>query len=288
MLKVWYEAARPKTLSAGVIPVLVGTASVAQQEFFAWRLAAALIVAVAVQVGVNYANDYFDANKGIDTADRVGPRRAVGSGLISPRRMRRAMIGAFIVAAVAGIAVSAPVSWWLVGLGALCFIAALAYSGGPRPYASAGLGEIFVFVFFGLVATIFSAYVQTAQISLVAVLAAFPVGLLSVAILEANNLRDLPTDSAAGKRTLSVRLGTRATRVLYTVVVWAVFLFVPLISLAAASPWPLLTLLTVPLAIQPTLVVARGAAGGALIPVLVATARLQLAFGLLLTAGLLL
>lgn len=287
-MNVWVEAARPKTLSAGVIPVLVGTASVAHTEFIVWRLVAALVVAVAVQVAVNYANDYFDASKGVDTVDRVGPRRAVGSGLIPSHQMRWAMTVAFIVAAIAGIAVSAPTGWWLIGLGALCFAAAVAYSGGPRPYASAGLGELFVFVFFGLVATIFSAYVQTGSFSLVPIAAAMPVGLLSVAILEANNLRDLPTDSAAGKRTLAVRLGDRTTRRMYALIIWAVFLFIPLVAFAAASLWPLVVLLTIPLAVQPMRTVARGAAGRQLIPVLAGTARLQLAFGFLLAVGLLL
>lgn len=287
-MNVWLEAARPKTLSAGVVPVLVGTASVAQQEFILWRFVAALAVAVAVQVGVNYANDYFDAAKGVDTAERLGPRRAVGSGLVPPHRMRRAMIAAFGFAAIAGIAVSAAAGWWLVGLGALCFAAAVAYSGGPRPYASAGLGELFVFLFFGLVATVFSAYVQTEEFAAVAVAAAVPVGLISVAILEANNLRDLPTDAAAGKRTLAVRLGDRSTRRLYTALIPAIFLSLPAVAVAAASPWPLLALLAIPLAVRPAQAVIRGATGRRLIPVLAGTARLQLAFGLLLSAGLLL
>ena len=287
-MNIWLEAARPKTLSAGVIPVLVGTASVSHEAFTFWRFTAALVVAVAVQVGVNYANDYSDAAKGVDTAERVGPRRAVGSGLIPPYKMRRAIIGALTVAAVAGIAVSAAAGWWLVGLGALCFAAAVAYSGGPRPYASAGLGEIFVFVFFGLVATIFSAYVQTEHFSLTALVSAMPVGLLSVAILQANNLRDLRTDAAVGKRTLSVRLGDRSTRWLFTTLIFTVFVFPPLVALAHGSPWPLIALLAIPLAVPTARNVIRGATGRRLIPVLVGTARLQLAFGLLLAAGLLL
>jgi len=157
-VNVWVEAARPPTLPAAIAPVLVGTA--AASRLVLWRFAAALVVALGVQVAVNYANDYFDGVRGGDTPQRVGPRRAVASGLVAPARMRAAIAVALGVAAVAGSALSAAVGWELLGVGLACFVAALAYSGGPRPYASSGLGELFVFVFFGLVATVGSAYVH--------------------------------------------------------------------------------------------------------------------------------
>jgi 1,4-dihydroxy-2-naphthoate octaprenyltransferase len=281
---VWVEAARPRTLSAAVAPVLVGTA--AAERFVAWRWLAALVVALAVQVGVNYANDYFDGVRGVDTVHRAGPRRAVAAGLVRPAQMRTATAAAIGVAAVAGLALAAATTWWLLAVGLACFVAAVGYSGGPRPYASAGLGEVFVFVFFGLVATIGSAYVQDERVPAVAVAAAVPVGLLAVAILVANNLRDIPTDETAGKRTLAVRLGERATRALFA---WLIVLPFPLAALAAltaGSPWPLAALLAVPLTVLPLRAVLGGARGPGLIPALAGTALLQLGFGGLLALGL--
>ncbi len=285
MAAVWVEAARPRTLSAAVSPVLVGTA--AAGRVILWRAVAALIVSIAVQVAVNYANDYFDGVRGVDTAERVGPRRAVAAGLVEPRQMRTAVFVALAVAALAGIALAAATTWWLLGVGAACFLAALGYSGGPRPYASAGLGELFVFIFFGLVATVGSAFVQVEEIPLAAVIAAVPVGLLAVAILIANNLRDLATDSVAGKLTLAVRLGERGTRLLYAGVIVAALATVPAVGLATDSAVAgLLGLAAVPLAAGPVRAVLAGAIGPRLIPVLVGTARLQIVLGLLLAAGL--
>ncbi len=283
---IWIEASRPKTLSAAVAPVLVGTA--AASAFSAWRFLAALVVALAVQVGVNYANDYFDGVRGVDTEDRVGPRRTVASGLVSPTRMRSAMLVAFGVAALAGLALSAVAGWWLVAVGLACFLAALGYSGGSRPYASSGLGEAFVFVFFGLVATMGSAFVQDERISPVVAVAAVPVGMLAVAILVANNLRDIETDANAGKRTLAVRLGDRGTRIFFVALVVGPFVFVPVVAVAAGSPWPLVALLALVLAPVPARAAWGGAKGRTLIPVLAGAARLQISFGLLLAAGLLL
>ena len=282
--RVWLEAARPRTLSAAVAPVLVGTA--AAEVFSAWRAAAALVVAVAVQVAVNYANDYFDGVRGVDTAERVGPRRAVATGLVAPARMRAAMLVALGVAAVAGLALAAATTWWLLAVGAACILATLGYSGGPRPYASAGLGEVFVFVFFGLVATAGSAFVQDERLSAVALLAGVPVGLAAVAILVANNLRDVTTDARAGKRTLAVRLGESQTRALYVVLVFGLFLLLPSLGVAQGSWWPLVGLGAAPLALPPVSAVLAGAVGPRLIPVLVGTARLQVAFAVLLAAGL--
>jgi 1,4-dihydroxy-2-naphthoate octaprenyltransferase len=278
------EAARPKTLSAGVAPVLVGTA--AADRFVAWRFAAALVVGVAVQVGVNYANDYFDFVRGVDTPARVGPRRAVAAGLVAPARMRLAMLAAFGVAAVAGLALAAAAGWELLLVGALCFAAAVGYSGGPRPYASAGLGELFVFTFFGLVATVGSAYVQEGRIVAAAVAAAVPVGLLAVAILVVNNLRDIETDAAAGKRTLAARIGDARTRTLYVVLLAVAFASVAAAASAVRSLLPVLAALAAPLAAGPLRVVRGRAQGRGLIPALVGTARLQLVFGVLLALGL--
>ncbi|MBA2346029.1 MAG: 1,4-dihydroxy-2-naphthoate polyprenyltransferase [Rubrobacter sp.] len=284
--KIWIEASRPKTLTAAVAPVLVGTA--AASAFSGWRFLGALVVALAVQVGVNYANDYFDGVGGVDTEARIGPRRAVASGLVSPAQMRSAMLLAFGVAALIGLALAAVAGWWLVAVGAACFLAAVGYSGGSRPYASSGLGEVFVFVFFGLVATVGSAFVQDGRISWLAVVAAVPVGMLAVAILVANNLRDIETDARAGKRTLAVRLGDRGTRIFFLVFVLGPFVFVPVVAAISGSLWPLIALLAIALAPVPARAAWGGAKGRALIPVLAGTARLQISFGLLLAAGLLL
>lgn len=282
----YLEAARPKTLTAAVAPVMVGTA--AADTFIAWRAVAALVVAVSVQVAVNYANDYFDGVAGVDTDARVGPRRAVAAGLIAPGDMKRAIAACFLVTGVAGLALAAATSWWLLAVGVACFAAALGYSGGPRPYASLAVGEVFVFVFFGLVATIGSAYVQDERIVRTAVVAAIPVGLFAVAILVANNLRDIPTDTAAGKRTLAVVLGDGATRQLFVLLFVVAFSFLGVIALSAGSPWPLLALIGVPLAATPLELVRNGAVGPELIDVLAGTAVVQLVFAVTLTVGLVL
>jgi 1,4-dihydroxy-2-naphthoate polyprenyltransferase len=283
-LRVWVEAARPKTLPAVVSPVLVGTAAAA--TFVPWRFGAALVVGLAFQVGVNYANDYFDALRGVATAERIGPRRAVASGLVSAASMRAAMLAAFGLALVAGLALAAATPWWLVAVGALCALAALGYSGGPRPYGAAGLGEVSVFVFFGLVATVGSQFVHDEAIGLVAAVAAVPVGLLAVAILVVNNLRDIPTDRATGKHTLAVRLGERRTTVFFTVLVVAAFAGVPVVAVTAGDAFALIALLAALLA-RTAIAGVRGATDRHdLVPALEATARLHLAFGVLLAAGL--
>lgn len=212
-MRTWVEAARPRTLPAAIVPVIVGTA--AGDLFVPWRFAAALVVALALQVAVNYANDYSDGVRGVDTPDRVGPRRAVASGLVRPSQMKVAVALALAVAAAAGLALTVAVGPELLLVGLASTVAALAYSGGPRPYASAGLGEVFVFVFFGPVATIGTAYVQTEAISPLLVWISIPVGMVAAAILVVNNLRDVETDAAAGKRTLAVRLGPHRTRALF-------------------------------------------------------------------------
>jgi len=282
-MNAWVEAARPRTLSAGVAPVLVGTA--AADHFIAWRFAAALVVGLSIQVGVNYANDLFDAQRGVDTQQRLGPRRAVASGLITPQRMRVALGITIAVAAVSGLMLALATTLWLLVVGLACFAALLAYSGGPRPYASVGLGEVFVFVFFGLVATIGSAYVQAERIAAIAVAAALPVGLLAVAILVVNNLRDIPTDSAAGKNTLAVRLGENRTRRLFAVLSVATLLTAFVTSVVAESLWPLLGLAcSLPLE-RARRIVDRERASE-LIPALGATSAAQIVLGVGLAVGL--
>ena len=285
-MNIYVEAARPRTLPAAVAPVLVGTA--VADAMVAWRFAAALVVALGFQIGVNFANDYFDGVAGIDTVDRVGPRRAVAAGLVAPQRMRTAMLGAFSVAGLAGLALAIAVGWELLAVGALCFVAALGYSGGPRPYASAGLGELFVFVFFGLVATVGSAYVQDEAVVISSVVAGVSMGLLATALLVVNNLRDIPTDTAAGKRTLAVRLGHEGTVALYQGLVVAAFFPLPLLLGVTGSPWPLVALGAVPLAALAVRTVRRADRPPALVQGLAATAQCQLVFGLLLAGGLML
>jgi len=250
-----------------------------------WRVAVALVVSLALQVGVNYANDYSDGVRGTDDA-RVGPVRLVASGLKPPHQVKAAAFAAFGVAAVAGLALAAATTWWLLVVGAAAIVAAWCYTGGPRPYGYAGLGEVFVFVFFGLVATVGTTYVAVERITGLSVVMGCAAGCLSCALLVVNNLRDIPSDAAAGKRTLAVRLGDGGTRVLYVALLLAAELLV--IVAAAAWRWPvLLALLAGVLAVPAVGAVRTGARGPALIPVLGATGRLQLAFGALATLGLL-
>jgi 1,4-dihydroxy-2-naphthoate polyprenyltransferase len=289
-VNVWVEAARPRTLPASLAPVVVGTAAGAAALGIVWdRFALVVVVALGVQVAVNYANDYFDGVRGIDTVQRAGPRRAVASGLVSPRAMLVAILVAMAIAAAAGVALAAMVSWWLVLVGLGAFVALLGYSGGPRPYASAGLGELFVFIFFGLIATLGSSYVQHRSLPATAWIAAVVTGLLAVAILVVNNLRDVPTDAIAGKRTLAVRVGEARTRQLFvTAIAVGVLLAVIGEPIAARSAWPLLAILAVPLAREPVNAVRGGGVGRALIPALGGTGKLELAVAVLLAVGLLL
>jgi 1,4-dihydroxy-2-naphthoate polyprenyltransferase len=281
------EAARPRTLPAAVAPVLVGTAAATRPVVeLAWgRALLALVVALALQVAVNYANDLFDGLRGVDTEARTGPRRAVASGLVAPRRMRDAMIVALAVAAVAGLALAWLVGWELLLVGLAAILAALGYSGGPKPYASAGLGEVFVFVFFGLVATVGSAYVQDGTITSVAVLAAVAMGCFSTALLVVNNLRDIPTDEATGKVTLAVRLGETRTRGLYVgLLVTAYLALVPLVVVTGAG-WLALAALSLVFAWQGIERVRHAPLGPQLVAALERTAQAQLGFAVLLTVG---
>jgi 1,4-dihydroxy-2-naphthoate octaprenyltransferase len=280
----WVEGARPRTLPAAIAPVLVGTgAAAAADGFRPGRALLALVVALALQVAVNYANDYSDGIRGTD-AQRVGPLRLVGSGVSTPAAVKRAALAAFAVAAVAGLVLAAITAWWLVAIGAAAMLAAWFYTGGSRPYGYRALGEISVFVFFGLVATLGTTYVQAERITAAAVGGAVACGALACAILVVNNLRDIPTDSATGKRTLAVVLGDRRTRRLYLALLAVPFLVV--LVLAPAMPWTLLALAAAPLAVRPARTAAGGSRGRDLVPALRDTGRLQLAYAILLTLGL--
>lgn len=267
------------------MPVAIGAgAAVGEGSITWWRVAAALLVSLALQVGVNYANDYSDGVRGTDDG-RVGPTRLVASGRKPPAAVKRAAVVAFGVAALAGLTLAATTSWWLVTVGAAAIAAAWGYTGGPRPYGYAGLGELFVFVFFGLVATVGTTYVAVEKITWLAVVMGCAAGCLSCALLVVNNLRDIPSDTAAGKRTLAVRIGDGPTRALYVALLGLAFT----LAVAAAVAWRvpvLLALLAAPLGVDPVRMVRGGARGPALIAALGETGRLQLAFGALATVGL--
>ena len=291
--RVWWLGARPRTLGAGLVPVIVGTA--AAGEVIWWRFAAAALVAAGLQIGVNLANDYFDGVRGVDTNERVGPPRITQSGAANPRAVLGAALLSIAVAGFAGLALAIATRPVLVlVVGGLGIIAALLYSGGPRPYAGLGLGEVMVFVFFGLVATCGTTFVMVETVTAASWWCAVVMGLLAVAILEANNIRDIATDEAAGKRTLAVRLGEQHARALYGTMAVGAFGTIVAGVLAhllndsvGLTQWGLVGLAAWPLAIQP-LEAARIASGPDLIPVLVGTAKLHAATGLLLSLGLVL
>jgi 1,4-dihydroxy-2-naphthoate octaprenyltransferase len=280
----WLEGARPRTLPAALAPVFVGTGVAAALDGF--RLVPALLallVALALQVAVNYANDYSDGKRGTD-ADRVGPMRLVGSGAATPHQVLVAAALAFAVAAVAGLALAALSSWWLVAVGAASILAAWTYTGGPIPYGYRALGEVFVFVFFGLVAVVGTTFGQTRSLDALAFAAAVPIGLCSVALLVVNNLRDVHGDAAVGKRTLAVLLGEQRTRIAYTGLLAVAFAVV--VAIGVARPWALLGLLAAPLALSPVRTVLDGGRGPVLIGALKGTGQLTLATGVLLGIGL--
>ena len=284
-IRVWVDGARPRTLSAGLVPVAVGTAvAVGEGSQTAWwRAGAALVVGMALQVAVNFANDYSDGVRGTDDSTRVGPRRLVGSGLVEARRVKRAALASFAVAVAAGTVLAAVAGWELLAAGAVCIAAGWAYTGGPKPYGYLGLGEVFVFVFFGLVATAGTTYVLLERLDWFAVLCGVPVGLWAVSLLMANNLRDRVGDEAAGKRTLAVRLGDRRARLAYMAVLevsYGVALVASLTGRAAAA-----AVAGAPFAVRAVRKVLRGASGRDLIPVLGATSGAQLASGLAMAVG---
>ena len=283
----WIIGSRPRTLPAAVVPVLVGAACASGLDNTVWwRAALALIVSLALQVGVNYANDYSDGIRGTDDV-RVGPVRLVASGLAPAKAVKQAAFSAFGVAAVAGLVLAATTSWWLIAVGAAALLAAWFYTGGPKPYGYLGLGELFVFVFFGLVATIGTTFGVAQQITALSIVMGCAVGALACALLVINNLRDIPTDRAVGKKTLAVRLGDQRTRVLYVALIASAFVCA-LTSALAWRPLTALAVLAIALAVAPVRRVVRGAAGRDLIAVLGETGKLQLAFGVLSAVGLIL
>ncbi len=289
-MNAYVEAARPRTLPAALAPVLVGTAAATTPlaELSVLRAALALIVALALQVAVNYANDYFDGVRGVDTEARVGPRRAVASGLIAPPAMKRAIGVALLVAGLAGLALALLVGLELLLVGVAAGLATLGYSGGPKPYASAALGEVMVFVFFGLVATAGSAYVQDGSLGLLPIVAAIPIGAFAVALLVVNNLRDIPTDRDVGKRTLAVVLGEARTRKLFVGLIGIAYLSVVPIGFLTGSPWAALPVLSIMAAWPGVALVRHAPIGPRLIAALGATARGQLVYAALLTTALVL
>ena len=282
----WFQGARPRTLGAAVSPVLVGTAVASRYgDVVWWRAGFCLLLAIALQVGVNYANDYSDGVRGVDT-QRRGPVRLTASGLAPPARVKRAALLSFAIGGLLGIVLAVAVDWRLVLVGAASILAAALYSGGPKPYASSGLGEVMVLVFFGFVATCGSTYVHLERVPWLALAAAVPVGLLACAILLVNNLRDVDSDRDVGKRTLAVRVGKARTRVLYRATIVLSLLVV--LALAPTAPGAILAFVAAPLAVPPLRIVASRIDPPSLVQALIATGRLQLIFSVLLAIGLVL
>ena len=281
-MNIWIAGARLPTLPAAIVPVLVGTAA-AGEPYRLDRAALAAIVALGIQIGCNYANDYSDGIRGTDK-HRTGPMRLVASGAASPAAVLRAAILSFAVAAVVGIVLSLQVNPLLIAVGFASIAAAWFYTGGPRPYGYSGFGEGVCFVFFGLVGTLGSTYVQHGSFTLISALASLAVGSLTTAILVANNLRDIPGDAASGKHTLAVKIGDRATRRLYLALLAAAALAT--VAIGLGRPVALVALIAALAAVRPVLVIRSGATGKALVPVLVDTGRMELAFGVLFFVGL--
>ena len=282
----WIAGARPRTLPAAVAPVLAGTGVAAYVDGVVWwKALLALVVSLALQVGVNYANDYSDGIRGTD-ADRVGPMRLVGSGTATPGAVKAAAFAAFGVAAIAGLVLAATTAWWLVAVGAVCVVAAWFYTGGDTPYGYLGLGEVMVFVFFGLVAVIGTTYVQTESWEWPALYAGIGIGALACAILVVNNLRDIPTDTVAGKRTLAVVLGDQRTRALYLLLVLAAAGAVVAVA-AATTWWALAGLAFLAVTVDALRTVLGGATGPALVPVLQKTGLAELLWAALVAVPLL-
>ncbi len=286
-VRLWVAGARPRTLPAAIVPVAVGAGAAVGQgvDTAWWRAVAALIVALTLQVGVNYANDYSDGIRGTDGARRVGPVRLVGSGLAAPSSVKRAATLAFLLAGAVGAMLALVVGPELFVVGAASLLAGWTYTGGPRPYGYLGLGEVFVFIFFGLVATVGTTYVLLEQVDAVSLACSVTVGLWATALLVVNNLRDIPGDTEVGKNTLAVRLGDKRTRIVYVVMQEAALLVAIMVTIlsgraAAAS------VLSLPLVVSAIRSVAKGASGADLIPVLGITGRVQLIGGLAMAAGL--
>ncbi|MCZ4551886.1 1,4-dihydroxy-2-naphthoate polyprenyltransferase [Gordonia rubripertincta] len=282
----WFEGSRPRTYPNAIAPVIAGTGAAGWLgDIVWWKAVLALVVSVALIIGVNFANDYSDGIRGTDD-DRVGPMRLVGSKVATPRSVKTAAIAAFAVAGIAGLALAVTSAWWLVLVGLGCIAAAWYYTGGRNPYGYSGFGEIAVFVFFGLVAVCGTQFVQAETIDWVGLLSAVAVGSYSSAVLVANNLRDIPTDTESGKITLAVRLGDKRTRTLHAVLV--IVPSVVSLVLIAATPWALLGLVAAPLAFKANAPVRGGAGGPALIPALALTGLAMLLWSIGTAIGLLL
>jgi 1,4-dihydroxy-2-naphthoate octaprenyltransferase len=291
VLKIWLMAARVRTLPAAVAPVLVGTAlaQALDDVFDVWRFLAALLGALFIQVGTNLSNDYSDARRGADTEDRLGPVRVTAGGLVPPRTVLLATYVTFGLAVLCGVYLIATAGWELLVVGVLSIAAGVLYTGGPRPYGYEGLGEVFVFLFFGIAAVAGSTFVQLERWPWEAFALAVPVGLLASAILVVNNVRDMPTDARAGKRTLAVRMGRERTRTMFAVMVWLAFptALIPWVF-GPLDAWLLLCLLAAPLAVPLVRTVRTTVDGPSLNGALADTGRLQLVFCVLLSAGILL
>ena len=287
-LRLWLLAARPRTLPAAIAPVLVGTALAGSEDVFRpLPFVAALVGSVFIQIGTNLSNDYSDARRGADTEDRLGPVRVTAGGLMPPRRVLVGTYVAFGVAVAAGLYLAAVAGWELLVVGAASILAGVLYTGGPRPYGYEGLGELFVFLFFGIVAVAGSYFVQTEELRWEAFALAVPVGLLAAAILVVNNVRDIETDRRAGKRTLAVKLGREKARTLFAAMVVVAFLLPPLL-VPALSGWVLLPFAALPLALPLVRTVATRTDGPALNGALAGTGRLLAVYSLLLAGGVLL
>jgi 1,4-dihydroxy-2-naphthoate octaprenyltransferase len=290
-MRIWLMAARPRTLPAAIAPVLVGTAAAVQWagELPRWgAFLAALVGSIFIQIGTNLANDYSDARRGADTADRLGPVRVTSAGLVTPRRVLTATWIAFAVAVACGVYLAFVAGPVILAVGAVSIAAGVLYTGGPRPYGYAGLGEVFVFLFFGLVAVNGSYYVQVEELHLLPLGLSISVGFLATAIIVVNNVRDLETDRRAGKNTLAVRIGRTGAVNLYRALVAGAFLLLPLTLLAGdSSALPLIGLLAAPLALRPARTLASRHDGPALNGVLAATGSVLAVYSVLVAAGLL-
>jgi 1,4-dihydroxy-2-naphthoate octaprenyltransferase len=289
-LRLWVAAARPRTLPAAIAPVLVGTAlAVSEGAFRPLAFVCALLGSVFIQIGTNLSNDYSDARRGADADDRLGPVRVTAGGLMPPRQVLVGTYLAFGLAVAAGIYLIAVAGIELLLVGAASILAGVLYTGGPRPYGYEGLGEVFVFLFFGVVAVVGSYFVQTERLSLEAFALSVPVGLLATAIIVVNNVRDADTDRRAGKRTLAVRLGRRRARGLFTALLGLAFVWTVALGLAGVpTPWLLLALVSAPLGVPLVRAVATRSDGPSLNAALAGTGRLLAAFAALASIGLLL
>ena len=287
-LRIWLMAARPRTLPAAVAPVLVGTAlAIHDDHFEVLTLIATLLGAILIQVGTNLSNDYSDARRGADTEDRLGPVRVTAGGLVPPKQVLIAVYLTFALAVLVGLYLVYVAGPWLLAVGAASILAGVAYTGGPKPYGYEGLGEVFVFTFFGIVAVAGSYYVQAEELPWEAFAFAVPVGLLASAVLVVNNVRDMETDRRAGKRTLAVRLGREKTRGMFAAMVYGAYVVV-IVMAVAWSPWVLVALLSLPLAVKLVRTVRQHTDGPTLNEALAQSGMTELVFCALLSAGILL